>query len=93
MLAAVSAPVPQQGAAAQEVTAQADFDQKLLLRFAKEVMPNLHHLRTIDMSDAVLHTPSAVWATLVAAAPSPHTKWILREPSVWVRGAMGMLGE
>jgi len=50
-------------------------------------------LAVMDFAEAPLHVPQGVWQALVEGAARPDIHLKLREPSAWVRGAMGLLGE
>ncbi|KAJ9533566.1 hypothetical protein QJQ45_026630 [Haematococcus lacustris] len=103
MLAALPQGLPEPGArprsAAQGQAAAAGaadsgpgFDLSMVEQFARDVLPHLHGVRVVDISESALHTHSSVWAALVAGAPHPGTHWLLKEPSAWARGAQGVLG-
>ncbi|GFH15185.1 uncharacterized protein HaLaN_11366, partial [Haematococcus lacustris] len=81
-----------QAAAAGAADTGTGFDLSMVEQFARDVLPHLHGVRVVDISESALHTHSSVWAALVAGAPHPGTHWLLKEPSAWARGAQGVLG-
>jgi len=46
----------------------------------------------MDFAEAPLHAPVGVWQALAEGVARPDVHFVLREPSAWVRGAMGLLG-
>jgi len=46
----------------------------------------------LDFSDAALHAPQGMWQAIVEGVARPDAHFVLREPSAWARGAMGLLG-
>ncbi len=71
-------------------------------RFLKPLIPNPktltprcpQHLRTVDMSCAPLYTHALTWGALLQSLPAaaPKVRLIVREPSAWAHGAIGLLG-